>query len=46
MYISSRVIYGFNLGFEVIEVQADEENQYNIYKLDLGFVSLNFIPTS
>jgi len=46
MYITSRIIYGFNLGVEVIEVQADEENSYNLYKLDLGFVSFNFIPTN
>ena len=43
MYITSRIIYGFNLGFEVIEVQADEENSYHIYKLDIGFVSIIFI---
>jgi len=46
MYITSRIIYGFNLGFEVIEVQADEDNYYNIYKLDLGFISFNIIPTN
>lgn len=46
MYISTRVIYGFSLGFEVIEVQAEEDSYYNVYKLDLGFVSFNFIPTN
>lgn len=44
MYITSRIIYGFNLGFEVIEVANDENDYANIYKLDLGFVSINFIP--
>ena len=46
MYITSRIIYGFNLGFEVIDVPTDEESSYNLYKLDLGFVSFNFIPTN
>ena len=45
MYITSRVIYGFNLGFEVVELREGEEIA-NIYKLDLGFVSFNFIPVA
>lgn len=44
MYISSRLILGFVLGFEVVEVQQDEDTVYNVYKIDLGFVSLNLIP--
>lgn len=45
MYITSRVIYGFNLGFEVVELR-DGDDFTNIYKLDLGFVSFNFIPVA
>ena len=45
MYITSRIIYGFNLGFEVVEMRDGEEIQ-NLYKLDLGFVSFNFIPVA
>lgn len=46
MYITSRLIYGFVFGFEVVEVQETEDFSYNVYKLDLGFVSINMIPTS
>ncbi len=46
MYITSRLIIGFVFGFEVVEVQETEDNAYNVYKLDLGFVSINLIPVS
>jgi len=45
MYITSRLILGFVLGFEIVEVQETEDNSYNVYKLDLGFISVNMIPT-
>jgi len=45
MYVTSRLIYGFVLGFEIVEVQETEDNSYNVYKLDLGFISVNMIPT-
>lgn len=45
MYITSRLIIGFVFGFEVVEVQESEDYSYNVYKLDLGFVSINMIPT-
>jgi len=45
MYITSRLVLGFVFGFEVVEVQETEDNSYNVYKLDLGFVSINMIPT-
>ena len=46
MYISSRLILGIVFGFEVINIEATEDSDsYNVYKLDLGFVSINAIPT-
>ena len=45
MYVTSRLVLGFVFGFEVVEVQETEDNSYNVYKLDLGFVSINMIPT-
>ncbi len=49
MYITSRLIAGFVLGFEVLPIQALDENEnvveYLIYKLDLGFLSINMVPT-
>jgi hypothetical protein len=44
MYITSRLIYGFVIGFEAVEVQETETESYNVYKLDVGFVSINMIP--
>ena len=46
MYITSRLIVGFVFGFEIVTVQETEESSYNVYKLDLGFVSINMIPTA
>lgn len=45
MYITSRLIIGFVFGFEVVQVDETEDFSYNVYKLDLGFVSINMIPT-
>ena len=46
MYITSRLVYGFVFGFEVVEVQETEDSSYSVYKLDLGFVSINMIPAT
>jgi len=46
MYITSRLVIGFVFGFEVVQVQETEDNSYNVYKLDLGFISINMIPTA
>jgi len=46
MYITSRLIIGFVFGFEVVEVQETEDNTYHIYKIDLGFISVNLIPVN
>lgn len=46
MYITSRLIFGFVLGFEVVQVEQEDENSLNIYKIDLGFISINLIPTA
>ena len=45
MYVTSRLIVGFVFGFEIVSVQETEDESYNVYKLDLGFVSINMIPT-
>ena len=45
MYITSRLIIGFVFGFEVVQVDETDDFSYNVYKLDLGFVSVNMIPT-
>ena len=45
MYITSRLILGIVFGFEIITVepQNEDEKAYQVYKLDLGFVSINMI---